>query len=322
MKVFVTGSTGLIGTAVVRELLAHGHQVLGLARSDAAAEALKKMGAEAHRGSLEDLESLRSGAAASEGVIHLAFIHALGHMSLSKRLAMFAGAFSRGIMTSFGETTVGLDLKAIEVIGAALADTNRPFVTVLGTLSLTPGKLGKEQDGIDSGSFGSIRGNSEKAMMALAQKGVRASVIRFPPTVHGDGDKAFIAMMIKAAKKKGVSVFIGDGMNRWPAVHKLDAARLLRLALEKGEAGARYHGVADEGVPIKEIAETISRRLGVPVASKSNKEAAKHFGWLASILAIDNPSSSEWTQKQLGWAPTQPGLIADLEKGRYFESAA
>jgi len=320
MKVFVTGATGFIGSAVVKELIGAGHQVLGLARTDESAAKLEKMGAEVHRGSLEDLASLRSGAAASDGVIHLGFVHELGQASIAKRFGIIFGGFTRGIMTSFGQTIVGIDVKAIEAIGSALAGTNRPFVNVLGTMSLKPGKLGTEKDALDPSSVGGIRSQSEKAMFALASKGIRPMVVCLPPTVHGDGDKAFMPAMIKAAKKNGVSAFVNDGVNRWPAVHRLDAAHLLRLVLENGVSGTRYHAVADEGVPVKEIASVIGRKLNLPVKGKSTKDAAKHFSWLSTFLAVDNPASSQWTQQQLGWKPSHPGLIADLEKGTYFEN--
>ena len=318
MKVFLTGATGFIGSAVVKELIGAGHQVLGLARTDESAAKLVKLGAQVHRGSLEDLESLRSGAAASEGVIHLGFVHELGQASVSKRLGIIFGGLSRGIMTSFGQTIVGIDIKAIEAIGSALAGTNRPFVNVLGTVSLKPGKLGTEKNPLDPSSVGGIRSASEKAMFALQARGVRPMVVCLPPTVHGDGDKAFVPLMIKAAKKNGVSAFVNDGLNRWPSVHQLDAAHLLRLVLEKGVGGTRYHAVADEGVPVKDIAAVIGRKLNLPVKAKEGKDASKHFSWLSVFLSVDNPTSSKWTQEQLGWKPTHPNLINDLESGKYF----
>jgi nucleoside-diphosphate-sugar epimerase len=314
MRVFVTGATGFIGTAVVRELIEKGHQVLGLARTKKGAEQLIKLGAQPHPGSLENLDSLRRGAAASEGVIHLAFAHDLSHVSFAKRFGIIVGGMKRGIIESFGSTMVGIDKSAIAVMGAELVGSDRPFVTVLGTLSLKPGKLGTEQDDTDPSSFGSIRGESETAILSFASKRVRASVIRLPPTVHGQGDKAFMRNVINAAKKQGVSAYIGDGTNRWPAVHRLDAANLLRLALEKGSAGARYHGVSEQGIPLKNVAEMIGQRLNLPVVSKSGKEASKHFGWLSMLLSIDNPASGHWTQKTLGWQPENLGLLADLEQ--------
>jgi nucleoside-diphosphate-sugar epimerase len=216
------------------------------------------------------------------------------------------------MIRSFGAAVVGVDQAAIAAMGDVLAGSGKPFVTVLGTLSLKPGQLGVEQDDPDAASFGAQRAESERAVLALARRGIRALVIRLPPTVHGAGDKAFAKMLIDRAKKNGASAYIGDGNSRWPAVHRLDAAHLLRLALEKGAAGARYHGVAEEGVATKAIAEAIGRKVEVPTVSKSGKAASQHFGWLASIFSVDNPASSAWTRGQLGWEPHQPGLIADL----------
>jgi len=296
MRVFVTGASGFIGSAVVPELIGVGHQVLGLARSEASAEVLAAAGAEVHRGSLDDLESLRSGAAASDGVIHCAYIHDFSDM---------AGA-------------AAADQGAIEAFGAALAGSGRPLVITSGTLLVSPGRLATEEGAPDVGPGSYPRAASEGLALSLAPQGVCASLVRLPPSVHGDGDHAFVPALIGIARAKGVSAYIGDGSNRWPAVHRLDAARLYRLALEKGSAGARYHGVADEGVPTREIAEVIGRHLNLPVVSKSPEEAAKHFGWLAYFFGIDGPASSKLTQQQLGWHPAQPGLIADLDHGTYF----
>ena len=296
MKIFVTGATGFIGSAIVQDLIRAGHQVLGLARSDAGAKSLAAAGAAVHRGSLEDLESLRSGAGASDGVIHTAFIH---------DFANYAPAAEK-------------DRRAIETLGAALAGSGRPFVVTSGTLLLQrQGPLATEEDAADA----NFPRKSEQATLSVASKRVRVSSLRLPPSVHGRGDHGFVPALINLAREKGISAYVGDGLNRWPAVHRLDAAPLYRLALEKGSAGASYHGVADEGVPFREIAETIGRRLNVPVVSKSPEEAANHFGWLAHFVAIDCPASSAQTQQKLGWAPNQLGLIADLDQTHYFETA-
>jgi nucleoside-diphosphate-sugar epimerase len=297
MRVFVTGATGFIGTAVVRELIDAGHQVLGLARSDAGAKALIAAGADVHRGSLEDLGSLRSGAAAADGVIHTAFIHDFNNYAPAAEA----------------------DRRAIETLGGALAGSDRPLIVTSGTLLVQgQGSLATEEDG----SNPNFPRKSEATALALAARGVRSSVLRLSPSVHGNGDHGFVPRLISIAREKEVSAFIGDGLNRWPAVHRLDAAHLYRLMLEKGSAGARYHGVADEGVPTREIAEAIGRGLNVPVVSKSGEEAADHFGWIARFFSIDGPASSALTQRQLGWRPVQPGLIADLSAAHYFEHAA
>ena len=294
MRIFVTGATGFIGSATVSELIEAGHQVLGLARSDKGAASLAAAGADVLRGSLEDLDSLRSGAANSNGVIHLAFIHDFSNYAAS------------------AET----DRRAIETLGAALAGSDRPLVITSGTLLLQrKGSLANENDE----AVPNFPRKSEDAAFALASQGVRVSVVRLPPSVHDDGDHGFVPSLFAIAREKGVSAYVGDGLNHWPAVHRLDAARLYRLAIEKGSTGSRYHGVADEGVVLRDIARVIGRHLNLPIVSKSPDEAAGHFGWMSHFVSIDCPASSVETQQQLGWRPTHPSLIADIGRRLYFE---
>ena len=293
MRVFVTGATGFIGSAIVQELINAGHQVLGLARSDAGAKVLLAAGAEAHRGDLENLESLRIGAARSDGVIHCAFNH-----DFSKYAA-----------------NCEADRHAIEALGSALVGSDRPLLITSGTaVVFTPGRLSTEEDAPVFSSAGVPRSASEEAAASLASRGVRASVMRLPQ-VHDRLRQGLVTILIDVAREKGVSAFVGEGLNRWPAAHVLDTARLYRLALEKGSAGSRYHAVAEQGVPLREIAEAIGRRLNIPVVSKSPEQAADHFGWLAFFVGVDSPASSALTQERLGWRPTQTGLISDLEHG-------
>lgn len=299
MRVFVTGASGFIGSAVVPELIGAGHQVVGLARSDASAAALAAAGAEVQRGALDDLDSLRAGAAASDGVIHLAFIHDF----------------------SAYESAAQTDLRAIEALGGALEGTGRPFIVTSGTLCLRAGRVGTELDAIDPNSPMAPRIPSALAAHALVARDVRASVVRLAPSVHGEGDRGFVAALITIAREKGVSGYIGDGSNRWPAVHRLDAARLFRLALEEAPAGSVLHGVADEGVPVRAIAEVIGRHLNLPVVAIAPEDAAEHFGWLNMFLTADIPASSALTRELVGWQPNHPGLIDDLDQGHYFQAA-
>jgi nucleoside-diphosphate-sugar epimerase len=299
MRVFVTGASGFIGSAVVRELIDAGHEVVGLARSDSSADSLAAAGAEVHRGSLEDLDSLRTGAEASAGVIHLAYIH----------------DFSKF------ENNALVDQKAIEVLGGALAGSDRPLVIASGTLFLAPGRTGTEQDGLDPGADAIQRRHNEHLLLSLADRGVRSASVRLTPTVHGEGDHGFVPIIIGVAREKGVSGYVGDGSNRWPAVHRLDAARLFRLALEQAPPGTVLHGVAEEGVPVREIAAVIARHVGVPTASIAAQDAVEHFGFLGAFLGADSPASSALTRRRFNWQPEQAGLIEDLEQGHYFQSA-
>jgi nucleoside-diphosphate-sugar epimerase len=301
MRVFVTGATGFIGSAVVRELLDAGHRVTGLARSDSSAAALTAAGAEVRRGSLEDLDSLREGAAAADGVAHLAFIHD------------FSPTFDFA-------AACAADLRAIEAIGAVLEDSGKPFVMSSGTALLQPGRVNTEEDTAAPESFGAVRARNEDAAVSLADRGVRSSSARFAPSVHGRGDHGFVAMLIGIAREKGFAAHVGDGANRWPAVHRTDAAHLVRLALESAPAGTRLHAVGDEGVPFRDIAAVIGRHLDVPVRGITAEEAPAHFGWLANVVGLDVPASNTLTRKWLGWEPTGPGLIEDLEEGHYFSA--
>lgn len=317
MRVFVTGATGWIGSAVVKDLLSSGHKVTGLTTTTHGAQKLHALGAEARVGKLHDHALLRDGAAASDGVIHLAFIHGLANMNLPTRLRLFAGVLNGGIVQSFLRILAETESGAIQALGAGLESSKRPLVVASGILSLPQGKVSTERD--NHVPTGPNRSFSETAALSLIARRVRSSIVRLPPTVHGAGEHGFMARIIAAARKKGVSPYIGDGANRWPAVHVLDAARLFRLALEKGEAGAKFHGVDDVGVPFREIASLISTKLKVPTASIPAAKAGKHFGIIGNFVGLDNPASSEWTKDALGWRPERPGLLADMD-AHYFGS--
>lgn len=322
MRVFVTGANGFIGSAVVKELIGAGHQVLGLARSEASATALLAAGAQVHRGDIQDLESLRKGAASADGVIHAAFIHALSRARFGIRLRILLGGPPNGIVSRFGAAVTEVDRRAIETLGAVLAGSGRPLVTAFPTMALTSGSLGSENEAADPHAPGGARVPSERATLALTSRGVRASVVRLPPSVHGDGDQGLVPRLIDLARKKRAAAYVGDGLNRWPAVHRLDAASLFRLALEDGAGGACHHAVAEEGVAFRDIAEVVSRRLDAPLVSLSPRAAARHFSWLAPFVSNDNPVSSQLTRDRLGWRPAQPSLLADIDRAAYFTRPA
>ncbi|HTC70545.1 MAG TPA: SDR family oxidoreductase [Acidothermaceae bacterium] len=306
MRIFVTGASGFVGAAIVRELLQAGHQVVGLARSAASATALTAAGAEVAPGSLDDLESLHRAAVASDGVIHLAFKHDLA----------FSGDF---------QGAADADRRAVETFGDALAGTDRPFLIASGTLGLTLGTVATERDGHDVDQAALVAAGGPHARhataeytLSLAARGVRSSIVRLAPTNHGDGDNGFMATLVSIAREKGVSGYIGDGANRWPAVHRLDSAHLFRLGLEKAPAGSTLHATAEEGVAIRDVAVAIGRQLNVPVVSIAPDDAVEHFSWLGRFIGFDSPASSTLTRELLGWQPTQLGLIDDLDKGHYF----
>lgn len=308
MRVLVTGASGWIGSAVVPELLGAGHHVVGLARSEASADALAAAGVDVVRGDVDDLDVLASAAAAADGVIHLAFKHDIA----------FAGDFD-GAVTA--------DRRAIETLGGALAGSDSPFVIASGTMGVALGRVATEEDGLDvdpdspaSGPLG--RQANAKLVLSYADRGVRSAVVRLPPTTHGDGDNGFVATQVAIARDKGASGYVGDGANRWPAAHRSDAARLFRLALEGAPAGTVLHAVADEGVPVREVAEVIGRHLDVPTISVAPDDASAHFGWLGGFLALDGPASSTLTRSLLDWQPVGPALLEDLEMGHYFDQKA
>jgi nucleoside-diphosphate-sugar epimerase len=304
MRVFVTGASGWIGSAVVPLLLGAGHEVVGLARSEASAQRLEAAGALVWRGDLDDPESLAKAAAESDGVIHLAFQHEVA----------FEGNFA---------AAGAADRRAVEAMGAALAWSDRPFVLASGTLGLAVGRTATEDDGLVANTL--IRSNPAgvrhaTALLALSLRGVgvRSSVVRFPPTVHGDGDRGFIARLVEIARQHGAAAYVGDGTNRWPAVHRSDAARLVRLGLESAPAGSVLHAVAEEGVALREIAEQIGRRLRVPVTSVTPTDAIDHFGFLGSMVGVDSPASADVTRGLLTWEADGPTLLEDLEQGPYY----
>jgi nucleoside-diphosphate-sugar epimerase len=304
MRVFVTGASGWIGRGVVPELTAAGHEVVGLARSEASAQALKAVGVDVRSGSLDDLDTLRDVAVSSDGVIHLAFKHDLA----------FTGDFAGA---------AAADRLAIETFGEALAGTGKPFVIASGVLGLAPGRVLTERDGLTAGTEAPVSGPEQRLAnahftLALAGRGVRSSIVRLPPTCHGDGDNGFIPTAIGFARAKGAAAYIGDGANRWPAVHRDDAARLFRLALESAPAGSALHAIGDEGVPIREVAKVFAAHLDVPAVSVTPEQAGEYVGFLGGFWGLDSPASAQITRELLGWEPTRPGLIADLEEGHYF----
>ncbi len=308
MRIFVTGASGWIGSAVVPELLGAGHEVVGLARSEASAQRLQAAGAGVWHGDVDDPDRLAKAAADSDGVIHLAFQHDVA----------FGGNFAAAAAT---------DRQAVEAMGAALADSDRPFVLASGLLGMKPGRVATEDDGLVPSAevrASPVGRRSATALLtlSLAGTGVRSSVLRFPPTVHGDGDHGFMATLVAIARERGVAGYVGDGTNRWPAVHRSDAARLVRLAVESAPAGSVLHAVGDEGVAFREIAEAMGRHLGTPAVSVSPADAVAHFSHLGHFVGMDSPATAIGTRELLGWAPTGPGLLEDLEQDHYYRHAA
>ena len=298
MRIFITGASGWIGSAATAELLEAGHEVVGLARTDAAAEAIVAAGAIAHRGSLDDLDSLAAGAEAADGVIHLGFNHDFSDM---------AGA---------GRT----ERAAVTVLGDTLAGSDRPFLFASGLAFLAPGRIATEDDHSLMNGPDAPRGGGSNLALSYSEKGVRTVALRFPPTVHGEGDHGFMAELVRVARATGSSAYIGDGTNRWPAVHRNDAAHLVRLALDHGPAGSVVHATGEEGVAARDIAAAIGSELDLPISSVAAEDAAAHFGWIGAFFATDMPASSALTRERYNWTPTHPTLIEDLEAGRYTRS--
>lgn len=319
MRVFVTGATGFIGFAIVKELLAAGHEVTGLARSEDSGKKLVEAGARVHVGTVDDLEGLRRGASAADGAIHTAFYHQLGHIPVGTRLRIFLGGAPGGMMPRFMTAAAATDRRAIETMASALGKSS-PLVATFGTLGMKPGVLATEDETYDHSprAFGGIRAKNEDVLKQWAERGLRTSAIRLPPIVHGPTAYGLASLLIPTARKKKESAYVGDGSNRWPSVHYLDAAHLFCLAFQNGSAGGTYHGVDEEGIPFREIADVIGRRLKVPVVRKSPKEAQRHFGFIGPAVSIDNPTSSKLTRERLGWRPTHMGLLADLEQTDFF----
>lgn len=299
MRIFVTGATGFVGSAVVQTLLRAGHEVLGLARSDSSAKWLTAAGAKVHRGDLQDLESLRKGAAESDSVVHTGFIH----------------DFSK-----FKENCE-LDRKVVDTLGSELADSDRPLIVTSAIGVLPPGQTVTEET-LPLTPSQNPRAATEEAVRVLLDRGVFVSIVRLSPSTHGEGDHGFVPILIRIARERNASVYIGDGKNTWPAVHRLDAAQIYKLALEKKARGACYHAVAEEGVEFRKIAQVIGKRLGIPVASKSPEMAAAHFTWFAHFASMNVKASSKQTQEKLGWHWSQPGLIEDLDRPNYFKANA
>jgi len=313
MRVFVTGATGFIGLPIVKELIAAGHEVTGLARSKASGRKLIEVGASVQVGTVDDLDGLRRGASAADGAIHTAFYHQISHVPFSTRLKIFVGGAPSGIVLRFMAASAATDRRAIEAIAAGLPKGS-PLVATFGTLGMKPGHRATEDEPYDHSpkAFGGVRARNEDTLKEWAARGLRTSAIRLPPIVHGHTRYGLASLLIPIAKKKREAVYVNDGLNRWPSCHHLDVAHLYRLALEKGPPGGTYHGVDEEGIPFREIAEIIGRRLGIPTVSKSPDEAKKHFGFIAPAIPLDNPTSSDLTRQRLGWVPTHMGLLADL----------